>query len=118
MAISSCSSSLGVSLRELLQAASLDRTPVQRGRHAAEAISRCVCTAVSHFTDFLKVKAVTNFSLGSYPFNNFCFLKSLCMLYLFFFFLSYFVCHVLLLLFGRGSKYSFQFEFYLNKIFF
>ncbi|CAH1399468.1 unnamed protein product [Nezara viridula] len=65
MAISSCASSLGVSLRELLQAASLDRTPVQRGRHAAQAIARCVCTAVSHFTDFLKVKAVTNFSLGS-----------------------------------------------------
>ncbi|CAH1399469.1 unnamed protein product [Nezara viridula] len=62
MAISSCASSLGVSLRELLQAASLDRTPVQRGRHAAQAIARCVCTAVSHFTDFLKIWTMVEFS--------------------------------------------------------
>lgn len=62
----SCSS-LCDSLRQILQLTCLDPEMVRKGVEAASVVTSQVQTSLKDFTTFLKVKAICNFTLGSYP---------------------------------------------------
>lgn len=63
-------SSLVKTLRHLLQLTCLDKSVVSRTYKAACTVADQVRISLADFTNFLKIKAIQNFSLGSYPFLN------------------------------------------------
>lgn len=63
--IGSCSHSLGLCLRDILQATVLDKSNIERGSSLALSVSHTVSLALADFTSFLQVKALRNFTLGS-----------------------------------------------------
>lgn len=54
-------------VKEMLQLACFDRTVLGVGRDAVLAVASTVKHRLSDFSSFLKVKALRNFTLGSYP---------------------------------------------------
>uniref|UniRef100_T1HAF4 FUZ/MON1/HPS1 second Longin domain-containing protein n=1 Tax=Rhodnius prolixus TaxID=13249 RepID=T1HAF4_RHOPR len=67
--IGSCSHSLGLCLRDILQSTVLDKSNIVRGSSVAISVSQAVAVALANYTNFLQVKALRNFTLGSYPFH-------------------------------------------------
>ena len=61
-------SSLVKSLHQLLYSTCLDKSVVSKTYKAACTVADQVRTSLADFTHFLKIKAIQNFSLGSYPF--------------------------------------------------
>lgn len=55
-------------LKELLRLTCFDRNFLKQGVDVLTTIGRLVRQKLSDFSDFLKVKALKNFTLGSYPF--------------------------------------------------
>lgn len=55
-------------LRELLRLTCFDRNFLKQGTDVLTTVGRLVRQKLSDFSDFLKVKAMKNFTLGSYPF--------------------------------------------------
>lgn len=60
-------------LKELLQSTCFDNKVLDVGRDAVLAVASTVKHRLSDFSSFLKVKALRNFTLGSYPFITLCF---------------------------------------------
>jgi hypothetical protein len=54
-------------LKELLQLTCFDNNMIDIGRDAVLAVASTVKHRLSDFSSFLKVKALRNFTLGSYP---------------------------------------------------
>ncbi|XP_073997896.1 Hermansky-Pudlak syndrome 1 protein isoform X2 [Rhodnius prolixus] len=63
--IGSCSHSLGLCLRDILQSTVLDKSNIVRGSSVAISVSQAVAVALANYTNFLQVKALRNFTLGS-----------------------------------------------------
>lgn len=61
-------SGLAETLRELLRLTCFDRNFLKQGLDVLTTVGRLVRQKLSDFNDFLKVKALKNFTLGSYPF--------------------------------------------------
>lgn len=56
-------------LRELLNLTAFDKTSIQSCENHITDAASIVSDKLANFNEFLKVKAIRNFSLGSYPFN-------------------------------------------------
>lgn len=67
LAIDALTANLQTLLRTLLRLTSLERGGLEKGVDAADLITLQVRSSLTDFTDFLKVKAIRNFTLGSYP---------------------------------------------------
>lgn len=61
-------SGLAETLRELLRLTCFDRNFLKQGLDVLTTVGRLVRQKLNDFNDFLKVKALKNFTLGSYPF--------------------------------------------------
>lgn len=57
-------------MKELFRLTCFDRNLLRQGFDVITTVSRLVSQKLNDFSDFLKVKALKNFSLGSYPFLN------------------------------------------------
>lgn len=57
-------------LKELLRLTCFDRNFLKQGTDVLTTVGRLVRQKLNDFSDFLKVKALKNFTLGSYPFLN------------------------------------------------
>lgn len=57
-------------LRELFRLTCFDKNLLKQGFDVIGTVSRLVSQKLNDFSDFLKVKALKNFSLGSYPFSK------------------------------------------------
>ncbi|KAL1123010.1 hypothetical protein AAG570_003334 [Ranatra chinensis] len=72
--VTACCGGLTSGLRELYQLTVLDDSSVASALPHALSIAQTVAATLAHFTDFLKVKALRNFTLGSYPFFYYIYL--------------------------------------------
>lgn len=61
-------SSLTETLKELLRLTCFDRNFLKQGLDVLKTVGKLVRQKLSDFSEFLKVKALKNFTLGSYPF--------------------------------------------------
>lgn len=57
-------------LKELFRLTCLDKSFLKHGTDVILTVSRLVSQKLNDFSDFLKVKALKNFNIGSYPFDT------------------------------------------------
>ena len=65
--VTACCNSLMMCFKDLLALTVLDSSPISKAVPTAMSIAYSVAASLTDFTDFLKVKALRNFTLGSYP---------------------------------------------------
>jgi hypothetical protein len=68
--IESNTSSFLDALKELFRMTCLNKNFLKQGLDVIMTVSRLVCHKLNDFNDFLKVKALKNFTIGSYPFQT------------------------------------------------
>jgi len=74
--IESCGVQLMDLFCEIFRLVCLDQASVSHSADSAKSVARAVRAKLADFIGFLKVKAMRNFTLGSYPFHQFNDLRS------------------------------------------